>query len=303
MRALSAAAALIALLHAGGGCRESTGTADAAQRDSVVLAARVTRLTEALAKATSGAEREKPVARWILPPDLAEISGLALTADGRLFAHSDESAKITELDYRRGTVIKQFFVGKQGFKGDFEGLAFAEDRFFMLASEGTLYEFQEGAAGERVEFRVHDTHLGKECEFEGVAYDSAASGLVLACKNVGVTKLRGRIVLYRFALGDSGTGKLSEITVPFAAAIGKNEWKQVRPTDITMDPFNGNFVLVAAQEQAILEITPVGEVVFSRPLGKRHPQSEGVAITRDSILIISDEAVKGPATLTLYRWP
>lgn len=303
MRSLPVVAALISLSQAALGCRKPDGgTPDASTRDSTELDARVNRLNETLAKADLSEEKGKPVARWILPNELAEISGLALTPDGRLFAHSDESAQITELDYRRGTVIKQFFVGKQGFKADFEGLAFAEDRFFLLASEGTLYEFQEGANGERVDYRVHDTHLGKECEFEGVAYDSAASGLVLACKNVGVTKLKGRIVLYRFALGDSGAGKLSEVTVPFAAAIGKNDWKQVRPTDITMDPWSGNFVLVAAQEQALLQITPLGEVVFSRPLGKRHPQSEGVAITRDSILIISDEAVKGPATLTLYHW-
>lgn len=303
MRTVRAAVVMLAVLLMGAACRKSgEDQPDASNKDSTGLEARVTRLNEALAKADSGDKRDKPVARWVLPPSLAEISGLALTPDGRLFAHSDESSRIYEIDYRRGTVVKQFFVGKPGFKGDFEGLAFAEDRFFMLASEGTLYEFQEGAEGERVDYRAHDTHLGKECEFEGVAYDSAASGLVLACKNVGVTKLKGRLVLYRYPLGDSGSDKLQEVSVPLADVIGKNDWKQLRPTDITLDPSNGNFVLVAAQEKALFALTPAGVVLFSRPLGKHHPQSEGIAITRDSILIISDEAVKGPATLTLYHW-
>ena len=304
MRTFLLAAAMIVLLQAGAGCRNSgEGTPDASRNDSTGLEARVTRLTEALANADSGEARGKPVARWLLPPELAEISGLALTPDGRLFAHNDETARITELDYRRGTVIKQFFVGKKDLRGDFEGLAYAEDRFFLLSSNGTLYEFREGAEGERVDYTAHDTHLGKECEFEGVAYDSTANALVLACKNVGAKQFKDMLVLYRYSLGDSDGAEISELTVPYSEAIGKNGWKQLHPTDITVDPSSGNYVLVAAQEKALVALTPAGAVVLSRPLGGRHPQSEGIAITRDGILIISDESVNAAATITLYRWP
>lgn len=304
MRALPLAAALIGVLQAGIGCRKpDDNTADVSKQDSAGLEARVTRLNEALAKADSGAGQGKPVARWLLPPELAEVSGLALTPDGRLFAHNDESARITELDYRRGTVIKQFFVGEKGLHGDFEGLAYAEDRFFLLSSDGKMYEFREGADGERVDFTAHDTHLGKECEFEGVAFDSAANALVLACKNVALKKFKDMLVLYRYSLADSGGARLSELTVPNAEAIGKNGWKHLRPTDITVDPHTGNYVLVAAQEKAIFALTPAGAVVFSRPLGGRHPQPEGLAITRDNILIIGDESPNAPGSITLYRWP
>lgn len=303
MRALPAATVLLALLQATTGCRKpNDGTQSISREDSAGLEARVTRLAEALAEADSGEGRDKPVARWLMPAQLSEISGLALTPDGRLFAHNDESARITELDYRRGTVIKQFFVGKEGLRGDFEGLAYAGDRFYLLSSEGTLYEFREGADGERVEYTAHDTHLGKECEFEGVAYDSAASSLVLACKNVAVKKFKDMLVLYRYSLGDSGGARLSELTVPLSEAIGKNGWKQLRPTDITVDPSNGNYVLVAAQEKALVALTPAGVVLFSRPLGGRHPQSEAIAITRDSILIIGDESLATPGSITLYHW-
>jgi len=95
---------------------------------------------------------------------------------------------------------------------------------------------------------------------------------------------------------------VTELAVPYAEAIGKNGWKQLRPTDITVDPFSGNYVLVAAQEKAIFELTPAGAVVFSRPLTGRHPQAEGIAITRDSILIVGDESISAPGTITLYHW-
>ena len=304
MRALWLAATLVVVLQVGAGCRGAgRGNETASSQESTGLEARAARLTQALARADSGDARGKPVARWLLPPELAEISGLALTPDGRLFAHNDESARITEIDYRRGTVVKHFFVGKNGVRGDFEGLAFAQDSFFLLSSDGTLYEFHEGAEGERVDFTRHDLHLGKECEFESVAYDSTANALILACKRVGTARFKGSLVLYRYDLDQSNGAEPPALTVPISEAIGKNHWKQLHPTDITVDPFSGNYVLVAAPEKALLALTPAGAVVFSRPLKGRHPQPEGIAITRDGLLIIADESVNGAATITLYRWP
>ena len=304
MRPSVLAVLTIVLLQQVVGCRDSNAsTPDASMSDSTALDARVTRLSAALANADSGAAAlAEPVARWILPPELAEISGLALTPDGRLFAHDDESARITELDYRRGTVLKQFFVGEKELRGDFEGLVYVQDRFFLLSSTGTLYEFPEGTAEERVDYSTRDTGLGQECEFEGIAYDSTANALILACKTVLSTRFKNRLVLYRYALGDPDQTAISTLTIPYSEAIGANEWKQLRPTDLTVDPSNGNYVFVAAQEMALAALTPAGAVVFSRPLDSRHPQAEGVAITKDGILIISDEAVKNAATITLYRW-
>lgn len=298
MRRLYFAAAIIALLALGAGCHKGENTASG--KDTAALEARMARLTESLANPDSGEAQGKPIARWLLP-DLAEISGLALTPDGRLFAHNDETARITEIDYRRGVVIKNFFVGEKDLYGDFEGLTCVGDRFFLLASEGTLFEFREGAEGERVDYTKHDTHLGKECEFEGVAYDSTANAIILACKNPDAKQFKDMLVLYRYPIDQDG--QTSEFTVPYAEAIGKNNWKQLRPTDIAVDPSSGNYVLVAAQEKALVVLAPSGAVVLSRPLGGRHPQPEGIAITRDHILIIADEATNGAATITLYRWP
>jgi len=289
--------AIIAAL-ACAGCDNREDSAAAPGSESAVLETRMERLTASLGDAKPGASQDEPIARWLLPASLAELSGLALTPDGRLFAHNDEVARITEIDYRRGTVIKQFFVGQ--LRGDFEGLTCAGDRFYLLSSDGTLYEFREGADGERVAYAEHKTGLGKECEFEGVAYDAKADALVLACKNARA-KHRGNLVLYRYRLGGNGE-EPSELTVPHSEVIGKNNWKQLRPTDITVDPSNGNYVLVAAQEKALVEVTPAGGVVLSRPLGARHPQSEAVAITKDHILIVGDESNRTAATITLYRW-
>ena len=87
------------------------------------------------------------------------------------------------------------------------------------------------------------------------------------------------------------------------ASIGANGWKGLHPSDITIDPLTGNYVLIASEEKAIISITPAGAVVFVRALPRLHDQPEGVAITKDGILIVSDEAGQRPAFVTLYRWP
>jgi uncharacterized protein YjiK len=284
-------------------CRKSGGSEDPSREDSAALDARLAKLQERLAQADSGEESGDPVARWLLGPELTEVSGLALTSDGRLFAHGDETARVFEIDYRRGAVVKQFWVGEDALREDFEGITYAGNRFFLITSKGVLYEFAEGADGERVEFQRHDTRLGKECEFEGVAFDSTANTLLMPCKTVGVKSLEGNLVIYRYTLGSDASGtSTSELSIPMAQAVGNNRWKQFRPTDMAIDPWTGNYVLVAAQEKGILQITPAGAVVFSRPLAGSHPQPEGVAVTRDSILIVADEGAGRAGAITLYRW-
>jgi hypothetical protein len=265
--------------------------------------AREARLEKALADRDSTVGRTAPLAVWLLPPALQEISGLALTRDGRLLVHDDELGQVWEVDYRRGAVVKRFALGSSVVKGDFEGIAIANDKLFLLASDGRLFEFHEGADGARVKYDVHDTGLKKECEFEGVAFDSLSNSLLLACKRVHNAALSEALVIYRWSLKSDSSSRVSKIVVPLASVIGTNGWKGLHPSDINIDPLTGNYVLVASEENAIISITPAGALVFARPLSALHHQAEGVAITKDSILIVSDEARQRPAMITLYKWP
>jgi uncharacterized protein YjiK len=272
-------------------------------RASPAAVARASRLERALADPDSTVARSTPLARWMLPPALREISGLALTSDGRLLAHGDELGQVSEIDYRRGVLVKRFVLGTGAVKGDFEGITIANGVVFMLASNGTLYEFHEGANDAHVDYKVHDTGLRKECEFEGVAFDPAINSLLLACKHVHNKELQGALVIYRWSLERDSSARLSRLTVPFDSIIGTNGWKNLHPSDITIDPLTGNYVLVASAEKALISITSGGAVVFARPLPPAHHQPEGIAITKDSILIVSDEAGQQPAVITLYKWP
>jgi len=236
-----------------------------------------------------------------MPQELKEISGLALTADGRLLAHDDEVSRVYEIDPRRGVIIKSFMFGN-GLRGDFEGITVAGQNIWVIKSNGKLYGFHEGENGTSVPFTTFDTRLGKECEFEGVVYDPDSSWLVLPCKNARGKGFDDELVIYRWKIGVTDSTGMTRIMIPAGEAIGNNKWKRFRASDITRDPATGNYVLISSLEHGMIVMTPNGEVLSSRSLPGKHHQAEGVAITKDSVLIISDEATSKPAAITLYRW-
>jgi uncharacterized protein YjiK len=283
-------------------CRD--GPDDLASLDATPTAvARANRLERRLRDTDTSTWHTTQLARWVLPRELREISGLALTKDGRLLSQTDEVGKVWEIDYRRGILVKRFALGQGGVKGDFEGIAVADSVVFMLTSRGKLYEFHEGQNHADVGFEEHDPKLKDACEFEGLAFDPAINSLLLACKRVFESQASDSIVIYRWRLEGKKSERLSRLAVRLADVSGENHWKSFHTSDITIDPFTGDYVLIASKERGLIEITPAGAPVLARPLPPDHVQAEGVSITRDSILILSDEGGNDLGTITLYRWP
>jgi uncharacterized protein YjiK len=291
-------ALLITLVATTSSCQSK---AERARAELRALDARVKRMEARLANADATNEVDEPVAMWLMPPELNEISGLALTDDGRLLAHDDELARVFEVDPRKGVIVKSFMLGK-GLKGDFEGITVVGQDIYMTLSNGRLYRFREGANNSSVPFTTFDLRLGKECEFEGVAYDRDSAQLVLPCKTVKLKHLEDEMVIYKWKIGSKDSTGISMMSVELSEVIGTNKWKKFRPSDITIDPVTGNYVIISSLEKGIVVVTPSGDVVSSQPLPGKHHQAEGVAITKDNLLIISDEATSKPAAITLYRW-
>jgi len=273
------------------------------EAEAAELANREKRLAARLAGLEADTTQSGILARWVLPVELKEISGLALTAKGNLLAHNDEQGRVFVIDPKRGMVVKQFMLGRGDLRGDFEAIAVSGSEIFMLVSNGTIYRFREGGDGQSVPFTTIDTKLGRECEFEGLAVDGSAGMVLLACKNVSKKGPRGQLVIYRWSLKGGPLQRPSMLTVPLAQLIGPNGWKTLRPSDMAIDPVTKNYVLIASQEKALIQITPGGEVVDARPLPEPSEQAEGLAISREGIIMISDEGNRAQATITLYRWP
>ena len=245
--------------------------------------------------------RKEAAAQVRLPRALREISGLAVSADGRVFAHGDERGIIYQLDYRTGAVIKAFSLGMPPVPGDFEGIAIVGPRFFLVTSTGRLYETREGADGAAVPYEVSHTGLGAKCELEGLAYDPTDQALVVGCKRPSARALRDAVTLFRLRVDRRATAALPDVSIPIASAVRETGDKAFHPSAVEREPRTGNYVIVAGPQRAIIEVTPAGEVVAARSLPRSlHRQPEGLTFLGDSAILVADEGGNGAGTLTLY---
>ena len=260
----------------------------------------------------------RPAWQAALPDELAEISGQAFTADGRLFAHGDEQALIYRLDARSGRILDRFAVARTGHDpnmgkkprgrrhdpravaGDFEDIAIVGARFFLVSSNGVLLEFQEGRAGALVPYQAHDTRLAGRCEVEGLAHDGATESLLLLCKDRRGKGKLAQVEVYAWSLE---TGRLTpspRFSSASSALARVTSAAEFNGSAIAATP-KGSFLLVAGPQQAFAEIDGAGRIVrggaFPRGI---YRQPEGAAFAPDGSLLISSEAAGGQASIAGY---
>ena len=283
------------------GCTE-TPQARAAEAKAI-SAQRLQEVKKRIAAADADPSKSTPVAEWIMPSQLREISGLTLTARGTVLTHDDNVGRISEIDPRTGVLLKSFALSGQQ-KGDFEAITIAGQDIYLLESSGKLFKFREGADGTQVPFTVYDTKLGRECEFESLAYEADSSRLLMACKRL-VNQAEGKpkeLRIYALPLPLGNRSAATAMSIPIDEIRGKNKWKNFHPSDMAIDPLTGNYVIIASREKAYVVITPDGDLVRAESLPGDHRQPEGVAITRDSLFVVSDESNVKPPKITVYRW-
>ncbi len=237
-----------------------------------------------------------------LPGALREVSGLAVLPDGRLFSHQDERAVIYELDPVSGSILKAFSAGLNGVRGDFEGIAVVGRRIFLSTSSGNLLETEEGEAGSAMQYTVHRTGLQRLCEFEGLAYDPASNSLLLPCKRTRTRELRDHLVVFVVRLDSMEPYHVPQVFVPFEA-LGAFDLKDLfRPSAIEVHPETGRLILVSAQEEAAVELSPEGRLLGGERLHRKtHPQTEGITFLPDGTLVLADEGQGKKGRLTRYQ--
>ena len=247
-----------------------------------------------------GQAEDPSFSQWALPHRLREISGLALSSDERLFAVTDEEAVVYELDFQNGGIVKAFALGRPTLRGDFEGIAILDNTFWLMTSDGELYATREGSDGERVNYQRHDTDLGDQCEFEGLAAIPVRNSLALICKQA--RKQKG-LRIFEWTVAGAELQKAAEIDLREKAmekAIGRD---RVNPSGLAYAEAADNWLVVAAKQNAIFELSRDGEEidVIMRLDPGRHRQAEGIAVTSDGRLLVADEGGNGRARLAVYQ--
>lgn len=240
-----------------------------------------------------------PAQHWRLPKALKEISGLAMNSSGALFAHNDEAAIIFQIDWTEGRFIKTFSFGNPTAKGDFEGLAIIGDRFFLITSMGFIYEAREGANGARKIFNIYDSGLKKKCEVEGLASDPVTGKLFILCKKGYNKNLKGKLSIFSWDIEQRGKSGSPFISIELKNPTLPKFIQEMEPTSLEVLPGGSGFLVASLKNQALLEISILGEIKgWKQLIKKQHPQTEGITISPKGDLIISDEG--SPGRLAIY---
>ena len=218
-------------------------------------------------------------------------------------AHNDETCVIYSLDTNNGSIRSSFQLSLNGklIRDDLEGIAVAEDHMYVINSNGKIYEFKSAGNGEMANCKIYPTSLVVDWEIEGLAYDSSIRSLVIISKNPLTAKASGKVGIFFWSLDKRSLILDETIYVPireFAQKIGQ---KKFQPSGIEYHAESGHYLLVAARQHALAEITPQGEVLTVKKLSsKLHRQMEGITFSSDMGLVISDEGGNKAGRLTLY---
>lgn len=240
-----------------------------------------------------------------LPVELAEVSGLVITPGGELLAHGDEQAVVWRFDLETRRVAGRFALGDGGrvLLGDFEDIAIAGERLFLVTSDGVIYEGRIAPDGRTGQAARRTPGLGGGCEVEGMTWDEATGSLLLLCKTTRSKRWKDQVVILAVSARTWRFEPEPRILVPEDRLERVTGARRFNGSALVRHPRTGTYLLLAGPQQAYAEVSAKGEVLGGGRLHKsRHRQPEGIAITPDLTLLISDEAAGHQGAITAYAW-
>jgi len=246
-----------------------------------------------------GYDLDHPV-RVNLPTVLNEISGLwYYPKDKSLFAIIDETGYLYKVNPRKpDSIFRWKFAGY----GDFEDLVLVGNTFFILESNGTIYATSI-PNNENIQ-TVKYSPPEKGNEYESLYYDETAGMLILICKDCKQDSKKSLSTL-----GFNVTTR-QFVPAPFimnasdiAGIVGEDKIK-FKPSAATLNPFNGQLMMISAINGLLVTASRTGEIIQAYPLNKKlYKQPEGIAIGADRTLYISNEwNKKGAANIMILPY-
>lgn len=226
-----------------------------------------------------------PSQTFELPKELDEISGISYMEEGMLAAVQDEKGFIYIYDTKNRKIEDRFGFSKNA---DYEDVVYHKGVFYVLRSDGTIYEYKEGNT------REFDTFLDEKSDCEGLALDEGKNQLLIACKGKtqGVDRKKFRAV-YGFDLGNK------ELTKdPLFLVEIKEHFK---PSGLGINPKTNEIYLISSQG-LLWMLDKDGKEKQTFNLNRNlFRQPEGITFSPNGELYISNEGKKGTATILFFK--
>jgi len=258
-------------------------------------------VTASLGMACSEDDTEE--GRIPLPPALVEISGLAAASEDTVFGHDDEQAKVYEINIDDGRIIRSLSIGDPAVRADFEGIATDDGVIYLATSGGLIYEADMTGNSNQLDYRIHNTGVGEQCEVEGLSKAPAQDYLLILCKDIFGKKKEADLEIYRWKIGDEKAESRPWISRSFNGEMKRRDRKNFAPSALEWDEQNKRIWIASARSRQLLALGVDGKLISLLKLDKRgHPQTEGLTLVGDQQIILADEGnrLKKPH-LTIYK--
>ncbi|QDV06120.1 hypothetical protein Poly30_16250 [Planctomycetes bacterium Poly30] len=269
----------------------------------------------------SGYRLEEPELDLRLPDELREISGIVSLGAGSVGCIQDERGDLYRFSLASPDALASPVALARtpfGPKGDYEALTRADDRLFVLRSDGVLQELDlEGRArGGAVELGANLP----DAEYESLCFQPEAERLLFAPK-VGARDGDQDIPVFGVDLGAMKVSVDPVLTVSVKQLIeraGAKGWPLPEKTtkkggrkvdfgcrisDMAVHPITGQLYVLCGPDRTLLVLDRNGDLEGTAVFPKSIlPQPEGLAFEPSGDLLLTSEGQDGPARLLKFGY-
>ncbi|RYY90168.1 MAG: hypothetical protein EOO15_03735 [Chitinophagaceae bacterium] len=229
--------------------------------------------------------------RWELPAELNEVSAIAWKGNEKIACVQDNDGTIFFFDLGSGRVTDRLhFAGG----GDYEGLAIAGNDYYVLRSDGTLFEIKPGSSKPAVNTYPGPFSTRNDCE--SLSYDAKNNRLLVGVKEKDLSDPQRKGV-YAFDLATKQFDTKPVYYIGSGSEAGHTRGKKkkdgIRPSDHVLAPGGTGLYVLDGPRAQLLLTDAGGTVERSIQLDKAvFPQPEGLCFSPSGELYLSSEAGK-----------
>jgi hypothetical protein len=252
----------------------------------------------------------------VLPGILHEISGITEIDNSTIACIQDENGILFVYDLSKNSISEYFtFHGN----GDYEGIARAGNKIFVLRSDGILYEIPDYKSAEFASISYKTEIPAKDNE--GLCYYKKNNILLIGPKSNIEGKNINKRVIYGFsletkrllvnpvikfdleAIKEYATENKLDLPVTNKKKEKSEPKIELRTSAIGIHPVTNKLFLISGVEQILFVFDLDGSLEYMEKLNPElFNQPEGIAFLNNGDMLISNEGGPGNATLLRFNY-
>lgn len=260
-----------------------------------------------------GYDFNEPDETLVLPDTLREVSGITIGYNHRIFCIQDENGILFQFDTESKEIVQQEVFGDDG---DYEGVCRVGAFFYVLRSDGTLFELEEQAAAaveliaeedasQSLGLRINQYDLSLPVgENEGLCFDQKNNQLLIISREQSPHTKTNERVVYAFDLTKKQLSKQPVFTLnPFSGKWKKQSDLSFRPSELALHPITGELYVLSSKDQALFVFSPTGKIKSIQRLNPTiFTKPEGIAFLENGDVYISNEGKEEKPTLLFFQY-